>query len=101
MLAYIFMWILLGGAVGWLVGPLLKPDGRPDIFSNVVVGTVGAAIATSVISPLIGWPDIKQSNLDIPSVLVALGGAVILLALVNLLRRLTMDRPAGSQHLSH
>ena len=54
---------------------------------NVVVGIVGAALGGWFLSPLVGVSTINQSNFSLPSLLVSLLGAVILLAVVNLVRR--------------
>jgi uncharacterized membrane protein YeaQ/YmgE (transglycosylase-associated protein family) len=54
---------------------------------NVVVGIVGAALGGWFLSPLVGVSTINQSNFSLPSLLVSFLGAVILLAVVNLVRR--------------
>ena len=46
-----------------------------------------AFLAGWFISPMVGIGTINQTNFSLPSVLVSLVGAVILLAIVNLFRR--------------
>jgi uncharacterized membrane protein YeaQ/YmgE (transglycosylase-associated protein family) len=87
MLLYIVLWLVVGGLVGWVASLIMKTDASQGMFLNVIVGIVGAAIAGWVISPLIGLPSINDGSISIASVLVSLVGAVILLAIVNLIRR--------------
>jgi uncharacterized membrane protein YeaQ/YmgE (transglycosylase-associated protein family) len=53
----------------------------------VVVGIVGAFIGGWLISPLLGVPSINQDTFSIGALGVSLLGAIILLAIVNLVRR--------------
>lgn len=83
----IILWLIVGGVVGWLASMIMKTDGQQGIILNVVVGIVGALVGGWLISPLVGAPTINDGSLSIASVAVSLGGAVILLAIINLLRR--------------
>jgi uncharacterized membrane protein YeaQ/YmgE (transglycosylase-associated protein family) len=83
----VIIWLIAGGVVGWLASVLMHTDARQGLLLNVVVGIVGAAVAGFFISPLIGLPTINQGVFNVGSLLVSLGGAVILLAIVNLVRR--------------
>jgi uncharacterized membrane protein YeaQ/YmgE (transglycosylase-associated protein family) len=83
----IIIWLIVGGVVGWLASVLMRTDAQQGIVLNVIVGIVGAALAGLFISPLVGIPTINQGVLSAGSVLVSLLGAVVLLAIVNLLRR--------------
>jgi uncharacterized membrane protein YeaQ/YmgE (transglycosylase-associated protein family) len=51
------------------------------------VGIVGAFVAGYFLSPYFGVATINQRDFSLPSLLLSLGGAVILLAVVNVLRR--------------
>lgn len=81
------IWLIVGGLIGWVASILMHTDGRQGILLNVVVGVVGALIAGAFISPLVGVPTINEGVLSLGSVLVSLIGAVILLLIVNLIRR--------------
>jgi uncharacterized membrane protein YeaQ/YmgE (transglycosylase-associated protein family) len=83
----IIIWLVVGGLIGWVASMVMRTDGQQGIFLNVVVGVVGAALGGWFLSPLFGVSTINQSNFSVPSLLVSLLGAVILLAFVNLLRR--------------
>jgi uncharacterized membrane protein YeaQ/YmgE (transglycosylase-associated protein family) len=52
-----------------------------------VVGIVGAVIAGFIITPMIGGAPITSGAFDFRSLLASLIGAILLLALVNLVRR--------------
>ena len=80
------VWIIVGGIVGWLASLIMKTDAQQGLFLNVVVGIVGAAVAGFLISPMLGVGSIN-TGISVASTLVSLIGAVILLALINLVRR--------------
>ena len=78
------LWLIVGGIVGWLASLIMRTDGQQGIILNIVVGIVGAVIAGLII----GGGTINNSNpLDLTNILWSLLGAVILLAVVNLVRR--------------
>lgn len=52
-----------------------------------MVGVVGAALADFLLSPLLGIPTINAANFSIGGLLISFLGAIILLAIVNLIRR--------------
>lgn len=81
------IWLAVGGIIGWLASIFMKTDGQQGIFLNVVVGIVGALLAGWLITPLVGVGTINQSNFSLPALIVSFGGAVILLALIGLLKR--------------
>jgi uncharacterized membrane protein YeaQ/YmgE (transglycosylase-associated protein family) len=83
----IIIWLAIGGLVGWIASLVMRTDAQQGVFLNVIVGIVGAVIAGWFISPLVGVPTINQDALSIGAIVVSLIGAVILLAVVNLLRR--------------
>ncbi|MCX8521314.1 MAG: GlsB/YeaQ/YmgE family stress response membrane protein [Rhodoferax sp.] len=83
----IIIWLITGGVIGWLASILMKTDAQQGMLMNVVVGIVGAMLAGWLISPMVGVGTINQDNFSLPSMVVSLIGAVILLAIVNVLRR--------------
>ena len=82
----LILWLIVGGIVGWLASMIMKTDGQQGIVLNVVVGIVGAFNGGGLISPLVGMGTIN-SGFSIGSVVVSLIGAIILLAIVNMVRR--------------
>ena len=83
----VLIWLIVGGVIGWLASIVMKTNGQQGIILNVVVGIIGAMIAGWLISPMVGVGTINQNNFSAPSLLVSFAGAVVLLAVVNLLRR--------------
>ncbi len=79
--------LIIGGISGWLASILMRTDGQQGIILNVVVGIVGAVLAGFVVTPLIGGAPITSGSFDIMSLVSSFIGAVILLAVVNLVRR--------------
>ena len=60
------------------------------ILLNIIVGIVGALLAGFLLAPLFGTGTINANDFSLPSLLVSLLGAVVLLAIVNLFRRGTV-----------
>ncbi len=81
----IIIWLVVGGLIGWAASSVMRT--QEGMLLNVVVGVVGAALGGLFLSPLVGVSTINQSNFSAPSLLVSFLGAVILLAIVNLVRR--------------
>lgn len=81
------IWLVVGGLIGWVASMIMKTDAQQGIILNVVVGIVGAFIGGWLISPLLGVPSINQDTFSIGALGVSLLGAIILLAIVNLVRR--------------
>lgn len=79
----LLIWLVIGGVVGWLASMIMRTDGQQGIFLNIIVGIVGAAIGGF----LLGSRDINDGAITTTSFLVSLLGAVVLLAIVNLVRR--------------
>jgi uncharacterized membrane protein YeaQ/YmgE (transglycosylase-associated protein family) len=83
----VILWLIIGGVVGWLASIVMKRDGSQGIILNIVVGIVGALLGGWLIGPLVGAPSINSGELSVGSLLVSFLGAVILLAIVNLISR--------------
>lgn len=81
------VWLVVGGIIGWLASRVMRTDAQQGIILNIVVGIIGALVGGVVLSPLFGIGTINQSNFSIGGLLVSFLGAVILLAIVNLIRR--------------
>ena len=81
------IWLVVGGLIGWVASMLMRTDAQQGLILNVIVGIVGAFLGGMVLSPLLGMDTINQNNFSLQALLVSLVGAVILLAVVNLVRR--------------
>ncbi|MCL9999488.1 MAG: GlsB/YeaQ/YmgE family stress response membrane protein [Erythrobacter sp.] len=82
--------IIIGGILGWLASMVMRTDAQQGIFLNIVVGVVGALVAGFLINPLIGGGTITQGDFSISALIVSFLGALVLLAIVNLVRRGSM-----------
>lgn len=80
----IILWIIFGGLVGWVASKFVGTDGQQGIVMNIVVGIVGAVIGGLLFS-LLGGVGVTGFNLY--SFMVALIGAIVLLAIVKAVRR--------------
>ncbi len=78
----IISWIVLGGIAGWLASILTKRNDQMGCITNIIAGIIGAAVGGWVFS-LFGGQGV--TGFDLPSLLVAFVGAVIVLAVVNLI----------------
>lgn len=83
----LIIWLVVGGVLGWLASIVMRTDAQQGVILNIVVGIVGAALGGWFLSPLIGAPTINQNVFSPASLLVSLIGAIVLLAIVNLVRR--------------
>ena len=81
------VWIIVGGIIGWVASIIMRTNAQQGLLLNIVVGIVGAFVAGLILTPFLGIGTINQSNFSVAAMLVSLGGAVILLAIVNLFRR--------------
>jgi uncharacterized membrane protein YeaQ/YmgE (transglycosylase-associated protein family) len=83
----IILIIIIGGILGWLASLVMRTDAQQGILLNIVVGVVGAVVAGFLITPLLGEGTITSGDFSIGSLFVSFLGALVLLAIVNLLRR--------------
>jgi uncharacterized membrane protein YeaQ/YmgE (transglycosylase-associated protein family) len=81
----LIVWLIIGGVVGWLASIVMRTNAQQGIILNIVVGIVGAFIGG-----LVFGGSINNAPLTVQSFLVSLVGAIILLAIVNLVRRGTV-----------
>ena len=81
----IIAWIVLGALAGWIASIIMKTNEEQGAIGNIVVGIVGAVIGGFLVSALTGSEGVTGFNLT--SLLVAILGAVILLAILKAVRR--------------
>jgi uncharacterized membrane protein YeaQ/YmgE (transglycosylase-associated protein family) len=83
----LIVWLVVGGVIGWIASLIMKTDAQQGLFLNVVVGIVGALIGGWLLSPLVGAGTVNQGDFSLAGLLVSLVGAIVLLFVVNLIRR--------------
>lgn len=82
-------WIILGGLVGWLASLVMGTSGRQGCFADVAVGIVGSFVG-GLLYNLITGQGLSfdfEFTWNLTSILVALLGAVIFLAIMKALQR--------------
>ena len=79
----LILWLIIGGVIGWIASMIMRTDAQQGILLNIVVGIVGAFIGGLILS----GGSINNAPLTLTSFIVSLRGAIILLAIVNLVRR--------------
>ena len=78
--------LIVGGVAGWLASIVMNRDASMGIFWNIVVGCVGSVVGNAIAGPLFGISGSVQ-EFSITGLLVAVLGAVVLLGIVNLIKR--------------
>lgn len=78
------LWIIFGAIAGWLASLLVGKASSQGPLMNIVVGIVGALLGGWLFNQF-GASGVTGFNL--PSLLVAVVGAVVLLLLVSLFTR--------------
>ena len=79
----IITWIIFGALAGWVASIITGRNERMGCIANIVVGIIGAFIGGFLMS-FIGRSGVTGFNLY--SFIVAVLGAVVLLAVVSLIR---------------
>lgn len=74
------IWLVIGGIIGWLASIVMRTDGQQGIILNVVVGIIGSYIGGFLFGARLGGGTLG-------GLISAFLGAVILLAIVNLIQR--------------
>ncbi|HSR33716.1 MAG TPA: GlsB/YeaQ/YmgE family stress response membrane protein [Anaerolineae bacterium] len=83
-------WIIFGGIAGWLASIITGRNQRQGCIMNIVVGIVGAFIGGFIYNLIAGQGlsfGTAFSPTSIVGFVVAVVGAVVLLAIVNFLQR--------------
>jgi uncharacterized membrane protein YeaQ/YmgE (transglycosylase-associated protein family) len=78
--------IIVGGVAGWLASLVMNRDASMGILMNIIVGIIGALLGNAVLAPLLGFGGSIQT-FDLGAFIIAILGAIILLAIVNLIQR--------------
>jgi uncharacterized membrane protein YeaQ/YmgE (transglycosylase-associated protein family) len=79
----ILIYIIVAAVIGWVATGLMRS--RSNLLLNIVLAIVGALLAGYFLSPIFGVGTINDA-ITLPTMLVTLLGAVILIAIVNLLQ---------------
>ena len=81
------IWLVAGALIGWLAGLGMNNEAQQGVLVNVAVGVVGAMLGGWLIAPLFGAGTLNQNDLSATGLMASLLGAVVLLAILSLVRR--------------
>lgn len=79
----VIIYLVAAAIIGWVASKLMNDEG--NLLINILVGIVGAFLAGWFLSPLLGVGTINDA-INLPTMLVTLVGAVIVIWIVHLLR---------------
>jgi uncharacterized membrane protein YeaQ/YmgE (transglycosylase-associated protein family) len=82
----LLIYLIAGAIVGYVASRIMRTNSQQGLLLDIVVGIVGAFIAGWFLTPLFGVGTINDA-VTLPTMLVTLLGAIILLFIVKLLRR--------------
>lgn len=80
----IIIYLVVAAVIGWIATEIMRD--RSNLLMNIIVAIVGAFLAGWFLSPIFGVGTINDA-ITLPTMLVTLLGAIILLAIVRLIRR--------------
>jgi len=80
----IIVYLIVAAVIGWLASEIMRD--RASLLINIVVAVLGAFLAGYFLSPIFGVGTINDA-INLPTMLVTLLGAIIVIALVHLVRR--------------
>ena len=81
----LIMWLAVGFIVGRAASLVIGT--REGIVLDIIVGIAGAFVAGLVVTPLLGISTVNLNPFNFAALLVSVGGAVSLLAVLNIFRR--------------
>lgn len=79
----ILLWIIFGALAGWIASMIMGTDEEQGAIGNIIIGIIGAFIG-GLIFNLFGGDSVTGFN--IYSLIVAIIGAIILLAIIKGIR---------------
>jgi uncharacterized membrane protein YeaQ/YmgE (transglycosylase-associated protein family) len=79
----IISWIIFGGLAGWVASMITGRNDQMGCLSNIIAGVVGAFVGGAIYTFLTG--NDFMAGFNVVSFIVAVIGAVLVLALLNLL----------------
>jgi len=80
----IIIYLIVAAVIGWVASEIMHD--RASLLINIIVAIVGAFLAGYFLTPLFHIGTINDA-INIPTMLVTLLGAIIVIAIVHLIRR--------------
>ena len=78
-------WLIIGAIAGWLASMVIKGGGY-GLLGNIIIGIIGAVVGGWLSTQIFNMP-YAVTGLNLPSILVATGGAVVVLFVLGLLKK--------------
>ena len=82
----LLIYLVAGAIVGYIASRIMRTNSQQGLILDIVVGVVGAFVAGWFLTPIFGVGTINDA-ITLPTMLVTLGGAIVLLFIVKLIRR--------------
>ncbi len=79
--------LIVGGIIGWLASKVMNRDATMGVFANVIVGCLGSILGRLLLGGVLGGGHLRGDAFDPMTLLTAFIGAVLLLGVINLIRR--------------
>jgi uncharacterized membrane protein YeaQ/YmgE (transglycosylase-associated protein family) len=89
--------LAIGGVAGWLAGLIMRGSGY-GLIGDIVVGLVGALLGSYVLAAFnvsLRLGSLGPNSLLIEKAVVALAGAILLMAVMGMLRPLSISERLG------
>ena len=83
----IVAWLVIGGIAGWLASMVMKTNAQQGTLIDIVVGIVGAFIGGFLLDALDLGSGATVTGFNLPSLVTAFIGAVVLIGILKLIRR--------------
>jgi len=82
----LIIYLIAGAIVGYIASRIMHTSGQQGLILDIVVGVVGAFLAGYLLTPIFKVGTINDA-ITLPTMLVTLGGSVLLLFVLKLFRR--------------
>jgi uncharacterized membrane protein YeaQ/YmgE (transglycosylase-associated protein family) len=77
--------LIVGGVAGWLASMVMNRDASMGIMMNILVGCVGSIVGNLIANQFGFAGSVKEFSIQ--GLVIAVIGAVVLLAIMNLVQR--------------
>lgn len=81
----IIAWIIIGALAGWIASMIMNTNEEQGAIGNIIVGIIGALIGGFILEAFTG--NDTTTGFNFSTLLTAILGSVILLAIVKAFRR--------------
>ncbi len=83
------VWLVVGALLGWVAHTVIPTRRHRGLAMSIMVGVAGSVLAGWIVGSLGGNSPSDDENLSVMGLIASIGGAVALLAMMNLVRRRT------------